>query len=388
MLVIKKNYVSQPPNFKYGISDYISVFKSMYRLQNWKYSSIYDERVEFELKFANYIGCKYAISVNGCNTGIDIALNALQLKEKDEIISAAINFYGTHLSALNTPAKLVLCGINPKTLNIDANEIRKKLNKNTKAVLVTHMNGLSADMDAIIDVVKQYNPNIKIIEDVARSCGALYNGKKVGTLGDIAIFSFQGKKNISTLGEGGMIVTNDELLYQNMVKVREFGGRGMDAWGSNFKLSRVQCAVGIEQIKKLDRLNSKRINVAKQRNKMLDKYSKYINLPIYDENYVSIYTYYTIILKEIFNREDRDNIRNMLRDNYGICTTIANEPTYLVHKFINQKVKKQKIKECDDIGGRIINLPIHFAMSKKENYYITNSFIECLQTILDRKTDL
>lgn len=313
---MKKNirsYDSQLPNFAYDWRDYITVIKSMYRLQNWRKKTSYDERIDFENRFAKYIGKKYALSVNGGNTGIDIALSSLELQEGDEVISAAINFYGTHLSVLNTKANLILCGVDSHTLNITAEEISKKLSNKTKAILVTHMNGLSADMDQIVKIVKEYNSKIVIIEDVARSCGAMYNNVKVGLLGDISIYSFQGKKNISTLGEGGMILTNDFTLYNRMKKIREFGSRSMDAWGSNFKLSKVQCSVGIEQLKKIDVLNKKRINVALQRNEMLKKYQSEYIIPVYDQKYLSIYTYYTVILNEKYDRHDRDEIRKSLK---------------------------------------------------------------------------
>lgn len=379
---MKKNYQSQPPNFKYTLIDYIHVIKAMHSLCNWKKTYNIDYRVEFEKKFSEYIGKEYALSVNGCNSGMDIVMQILNLQPSDEVISSAINFYGTHLSILSTPAKLVLCEADDKTLNISVNSIKKNLTKNTKAVVVTHMNGVSADMNSIINVVKKYNPNIVIIEDVARSCGALYDNKKVGYLGDISVFSFQGKKNMSTLGEGGMILTDNQAYYEKMKKRREFGGREMDAWGSNYKLSKVQSNVGISQLKKVDKYNEKRRRVAFQRNSMLEKYNKYFSLPIFDKNYYSIYTYYTIILNDMFTRDDRDKIRKILDEKYGIKTTVANEPTFIVHKFVNEHVDSQYKNISCVLGGKIINLPIHFNMSKKDNKYICNSFIKALYEVL------
>lgn len=384
---MKKNYQSQPPNFKYTLIDYIHVIKAMHSLCNWKKTYNIDYRVEFEKKFSEYIGKEYALSVNGCNSGMDIVIQILNLQPSDEVISSAINFYGTHLSILSTPAKLVLCEADDKTLNISVNSIKKNLTKNTKAVVVTHMNGVSADMNSIINVVKKYNPNIVIIEDVARSCGALYDNKKVGYLGDISVFSFQGKKNMSTLGEGGMILTDNQAYYEKMKKRREFGGREMDAWGSNYKLSKVQSNVGISQLKKVDKYNEKRRRVAFQRNSMLEKYNKYFSLPIFDKNYYSIYTYYTIILNDMFTRDDRDKIRKILDEKYGIKTTVANEPTFIVHKFVNEHVDSQYKNISCVLGGKIINLPIHFNMSKKDNKYICNSFIKALYEVLGESYD-
>ncbi len=379
---MKKSYQSQPPNFKYTITDYIYVIKSMHSLCNWKVCDTIDYRVEFEKKFSEYIGKKYALSVNGCNSGIDIAMQVLELKPNDEVISSAINFYGTHLSILSTPAKLVLCDVDDKTLNISANSIKNNLTKNTRAVVVTHMNGVSADMNKIINIIKKYDSNIVIIEDVARCCGASYDKKKVGCLGDISVFSFQSKKNISTLGEGGMILTNNYEYYEKMKKRREFGGRKMDAWGSNYKLSKVQSSVGISQLKKIDKYNKKRRKVALQRNNMLKKYSKYFSLPVFDEIYYHIYTYYTIILNDMFTRNSRNKIMKILEEKYQIKTTVANEPTFMIHKYVDEHIDTKYKNISRELGGRIINLPIHFNMSKKDNQYICNSFVKSLYEVL------
>lgn len=384
---MKKIYDSQPPNFKYALIDYLYVIKAMHNLCDWRNYSSIDYRIEFENIFAKYIGKQYALSVNGCNSGMDIVLQTLDLQSTDEVISSAINFYGTHLSILSTPAKLVLCDVDKNSLNISVDSIKENLTSNTKAIVVTHMNGVSADMNSIINVIKSYNPSIVIIEDVARSCGALYDNRKVGCLGDISVFSFQGKKNISTLGEGGMILTDNYDYYEKMKKRREFGGRTMDAWGSNYKLSKVQSIVGISQLRKIDKYNNKRRSVAFQRNKILEKYTRYFSLPIYGDNYYSIYTYYTIILNDMFTRKDRDKIRKILELKYGVKTTVANEPTFLVHKYIDKRVdRKYKSISCE-LGGRIINLPIHFEMNKKDNKYICNSFINSLYEVLSEKNE-
>jgi len=152
----------------------------------------------FENTFRDKMGNKYALSISSCGVGIDMVLKYLNPNDQDEVISCAINFHGTHLSILNTGAKLILSEPD-ETLNIDVNDVMKRITSKTKAIVVTHMNGLSCDMDYLRNQLKGH---IFVVEDIARSCGARYRGKYVGSDSWAAIYSFQYKKHITTLGEG------------------------------------------------------------------------------------------------------------------------------------------------------------------------------------------
>ena len=378
----KKVYIAEPPNFNYTFEDYFNVIRSMFKLQISKKTNYIDERFLFEEEIKKYFNVNYAISVTNCASGIDLACESINLNSDDEVISCAINFYGTHLSVLRYGAKLILAEVEKNGINISPEDMLKKITKKTKAVIVTQMNGSSANMDLINKYIKlkekEYGKKIYIIEDVARSFGAEYRGKKVGTLDDISIFSFQTKKNFSTLGEGGMIITNDKLIYEKICDLRAFGR--CNNYGTNYKLSRVQCAVGISQLKKLDKNNNKRIRVALERNELL-KNEDNIYLPYPQKDCKDIYTYYNVILKENYTRSDRDKIRNLLKEKYNIETCIANEPTYLTHKFVKKNVNINKTPYSENLGGRIITLPIHFNMRKKDNIYIVNSFLKALHSL-------
>lgn len=376
-----KGYQAEPPNFNYSLKDYINVIKSMRRLQSYKAIKYKDEREQLEEAFKKYLDIKFALTVTSCAAGIDMACEAIDLNEEDEVISCAINFYGTHLSVLRYNAKLVLVEPENNSVQINADEMAKRINKKTKAVIITQMNGSAGNMNKIIDYIRkkeiEYKKKIYIIEDVARSLGAEYYGKKVGTLGDIGIFSFQTKKNFGTLGEGGLIVTNDKIIYKKLKNIRAFGDR--KEYGTNYKLSRVQCAVGLSQLSKLEKNNQKRIKVAKDRNKLLEKYKDKIYIEKDDTNIKNVYTYYNVILKEEYTRKDRDKIRKILKEKYNIETCIANEPTYLTHEYINKNINKNDTPLATDIGGRILSLPIHFKMRKKDNKYIVNSLIKSIE---------
>ncbi len=378
-----KRYVAEPPNFNYTLLDFINVFKSMRRLQSYKNLKYKDEREKLEEEFEKYLNIKYAITVTNCASGIDLACEAINLREGDEVATCAINFYGTHLSVLRYKAKLILVEPEMNSVQIDPRDLYDKINERTKAVIITQMNGGIANMHEIIKYVKikekLFNKKIYIIEDVARALGAEYFGVKAGTLGDIGIFSFQTKKNFCTLGEGGLIVTNDEKINCKIRELRAFGDK--KNYGTNYKLSRVQCAVGLSQLKKLDRNNRKRIRIAQNRNKILEQYKDKVYIEKYDKNIINIYTYYNIILNENYTRDDREKIREKLYAKYNIETCIANEPTYITHEYIKKNVESTNTPFATNIGGRIISLPIHFKMKKSDNNYIVNALINSIKEV-------
>ncbi|MDO5557023.1 MAG: DegT/DnrJ/EryC1/StrS family aminotransferase [Clostridia bacterium] len=377
-----KKYNAQPPNFSYTFSDFFSVFKAMMHLQNNREKVYKDEREIFEEKTKKYFNIEYALSVTSCAVGIDLACESINLKEGDEVLSCAINFYGTHLSVLKCKAKLILVEPKENSVQIDPEDLMKKINIKTKAIIITQMNGACADMEKIIKYVKnkekKFNKKIYIIEDIARAFGTEYYKKKVGTIGDIGILSFQTKKNFCTLGEGGMVVTKDKNIYNKIKELRAFGDRRV--YGSNYKLSRVQCAVGLTQLKKFDKYNNKRIKIGQHRDKLLNEYKEYIYIEKY-KNIKNIYTYYNIMLNEKFNREDRDKIREILLTKYNIDTCIANEPTYLTHEFINKNVDVNNTRRATNLGGRIISLSIHYNMKLRDNRFIVEALINSIKEV-------
>ncbi len=372
-----KKYISQPPNFIYTFRDYLNVIKEMHSISNWKKEEKYDLREKFEEEFEKYIGTNYALSVNSGNVALDLATECLDLQPDDEVIVPAINFYGTQLSILRKTNKLIFCKVDD-TLRIDINDLLAKITTKTKAIYITHMNGIPTNIEEIKEKLKQFDHKIYIVEDVARSLGATYNGKKCGTFGDIGIFSFQQKKNFCTLGEGGMIVTNNKMFYDKIKKIRSFGHQ--KEWGTNFRMTRVQCSLGISQIKNIDKLNIKRRKVAIERNSMFRKNRIDFKLPEYEREALPIYTYYTLILPPYFTDKYRDLLRIKLEEEYGIQTCIANEPTYKTHKYIFDMVGNQGNIDLD-LGNRIINLPIHYNMTTKDNKYITTSFMKVYKQV-------
>lgn len=330
----------------------------------------------FEEKFKNKILCKYAISVNSCATGLDMVLHALDIMPGDEIISCAINFHGTHLSIINSGAKLILAEADDN-LNIDINDLSKKITKRTRAILITHMNGVSCNIDSIKKLID--GTNIKLIEDAARALGSKYNSEYVGKNSWACVFSFQYKKQITTLGEGGMIVTDDESLYQKLLNYRSFGmGR---TWGTNYKMTSVQAAMGISQITKLDKIIDLRRQIAKKRNIFIKNNVSNFKLPLDNEIYYNSYYIYTLLTPQNWNKNMRDKLIFDLKIESNINAIIANAPTYLTNEFIRYNCDVSSLEYSEWIGEHIICLPIHPNMSELYNEYLLKRFVETVQKI-------
>ena len=228
----------------------------------------------FQEEFAEYVGTDYALGVSSCTGALEIAMQLLEIREGDEVIVPAITFIATIIPLLRLKAKVVFADLDPATHLISPASIEENITDRTKAIVVVHMNGMPCDMDPIIDLARRHD--LKVVEDCAHSMGAEYKGQKTGAIGDIGCFSFHTVKNISTLGEGGMLTTNDTEfarliplsrwvgmdLYEDLEKywipffydIRSVKG-GVPY---NFCLGEVQANVGRVQLKKLVWMNDRR----------------------------------------------------------------------------------------------------------------------------------
>ena len=351
-----------------GKADYLAVCKELRNFSNSSYDH-HETIIRFEKAFSNRIGAKYAISVSSCAVGLDMVLKYLSLKQGDEVLSSAINFHGTHLSIINSGAKLILVEAN-EDLNIDIDDLAKKISAKTKAIVVTHMNGLSCDMNRIKKLVQ--GTDIKIIEDAARSLGGRYYNCEIGKESWACVYSFQYKKMITTLGEGGMIVTNDEKLFKALQKYRSFGLG--DDWGTNYKMTSVQAAIGLSQLKYLDRLISKRRRLAQYRSKQIKNRLSGFVCPTDNDIFFNVYYLYTVLVPKKWNKDQRDELIMLMKED-GIECVVANPPTYKKNKYILSNYCGNRMIVSEKIGNRIICLPIHPKMKKKENKYIIDKFI-------------
>lgn len=228
------------------------------------------ELVDFEEQFAKYCGTKYAIGVNSGTDALRFAILALEIGKGDEVISVANTYTATIDSIVHSGAKPVLVDCD-EFFNIDVSKIEKKITPKTKAILPVHLYGQSANMDEVMKIAKKHK--LFVIEDVAQAHGADWKGKKVGSFGNLACFSFYPGKNLGALGDGGMVVTNNAKLARKIKMMRDFGQQKKychEFVGFNSRLDNLQAAVLSVKLKYLDEWNRQRREAAILYNKLLE----------------------------------------------------------------------------------------------------------------------
>lgn len=338
------------------------VLKSKYIVQGKKVK-------QFEKMVSEYLKVKHAIAVSSGTAALHLALIALGIKSGDEVIVPDFTFPATSnvVELLGADTKLI--DIKLDSFCIDVDQIEGSINEKTKAIIPVQEFGQSADMDKIMALANKYK--LKVIEDAACALGAEYKGRKVGTIGDIGCFSFHPRKAITT-GEGGMIVTNSDTLSE---KVRILLNHGISykngrpeftTAGFNYRMTDIQGAMGVAQMKKLEGIIKRRIEIAKEYNELL-KNLKDIIIPWELKNRKHIYQTYHIIVHEKINR---DELIKKLKEK-GIETNFG---AYAVHA---QKYYKEKYQYDD---GKFKNsylaykcgiaLPLHNHINVEQLKYI------------------
>lgn len=252
----------------------------------------------FEDGVANYIGRKYATACSSGSAAINIAVKALELQEGDEVIMPTFTIISCAQFLVTNGIKPVLIDSHYGTFNMKVEDIELKITSKTKAIMMVHIFGLTVDVDPILSLAKKYN--LKIIEDAAEVFGHEYKDKKCGTFGDISIFSFYSNKHITT-GEGGMVLTDNEYLYNRAKSLRNLcftSDRFIhNELGYNYRMTNVQAAIGIAQLEQINTIKQKKRWIGYKYNEFLKNFEN-INLPIPKTNYCeNIYWVYAITLK-------------------------------------------------------------------------------------------
>jgi perosamine synthetase len=224
---------------------------------------------EFETKLSKLLKAKYAISCSNGSAALILALKALDIKKNDEVIVPDISFGATINSVINVGAKPIISEIDKETWCLDVNKIEKRITKKTKAILVVHLYGQPANLKKLLLLKKKYN--LSIIEDAAESFGATFDGKFTGTIGDVGCFSFFANKTIST-GEGGCCVTNNKSIAKKIILLKNHGMSDKKRYyhnivGYNFRMTNLQAALGIAQLRNYNIFKRKRIFIENFYNK-------------------------------------------------------------------------------------------------------------------------
>ena len=319
------------------------------------------ELSNFEKLFSKYLGANYCVGVGSGTDALTISLMSLNIGKGDEVITTSLTAYPTITGILNSGAKPVLVDVYKSNALMDVEKIEAKINKKTKAIMPVHLYGQSCDMNRIKKIAKKHN--LTVVEDCAQATGALYKGKKVGTIGDCGAFSFYPTKNLGSYGDGGAIITNSEEIYLKAKLYRNYGQE--DKYnhtlnGLNSRLDEVQAAVLATKLKFLDSWNQKRRKIAK-------KYSTELETVDFLKNDSdSVHVHHLYVVKS----NNRDKLMNHLTKN-GV-EALIHYPLPINKQKAFAKIGNGTYKNADEITKQILSLPINPWLKDDE----INSIIE------------
>ncbi len=335
------------------------------------------EEVElFEKEFAEYIGVKHAAAVANGTVALDTALKALGIKEGDEIITTPFSFIATANAILYQKARPVFADIDLKTFNLDPDKVIEKITPRTKAIIVVHLFGQPADMKAFKEIAEDHR--LFLIEDAAQAHGSEFLGKKVGSFGNVAIFSFYPTKNMTT-GEGGMVVTDDNNIARKAKLIRNHGQERKYyhvELGYNYRMTNIAAAIGRAQLRKLDKLNEIRHSNARKLTEGIKKI-KGIIPPYEDPRAKHVYHQYVIRVTEEASIS-RDDLAKRLNER-GIMTAIHYPiPIHKQPLYAKLGLDKFECPNAETATKSVLSLPVHPALSSEDINYIINSLREIL----------
>jgi len=338
--------------------------------------------IEFENKFKDFVGSKYATSVNSATAGLHLALKSVGLEKYDEVIIPTNTFVATAEVVTYFGAIPVLCDIEESTHNIDVSKIESLVTKNTKVIIPVHFAGQPCDMDEIYTVAKKYG--LSVVEDAAHAIPSSYKGVRIGDLKgtDVTCFSFYATKPLST-GEGGMCVTNNTLYAEN-IKVNRLHGISQDAWdrykgkgswfydvidnGFKYNTSDINTSIGIVQLKKQIMLRDKRASIAKKYSSLFKK-CKGIVIPHIKSDRESSWHLYVIKV------ENRDEVIEKLGQE-GVGCSVHFIPIHMHTYYKNRfQFQENNYTVANKVFRTSLSLPIYPDMSDKEVHYVASKVI-------------
>ena len=331
------------------------------------------EEKDFEIDFAKYCDSQYAVGVNSGTDALYLAMCALDLKEDDEVILPTFTFIATALCVSYTGAKPVFVDVEEETYNIDPAKLKKAITKRTKAIIPVHIYGQPANMKEISEIAKAHK--IAVVEDAAQAHGATYQGKKVGSLGDTACFSFYPTKSLGAFGDGGMIVTSNKKIYEKVLMLRDYGRVGRyehKIKGFNSRLDTVQAVVLAAKLKHLDEWNRMRNENAQTYNKLL-KSVKGVIVPEIKSDRTHVFQTYAVRVK------NRDKICESLQKK-GIGVLIHYPiPLHLQEAYSELGYKKGDFPVAEKIANEVLSLPMYPHMKTEQVEYVVGALKELVK---------
>lgn len=337
---------------------------------------------EFEMELGKYLGtARHVITTNTGTTALHLALDTIGIKPGDEVIMPSFTFVATAQAVTMCGAKPVFCEVHPDTFLIDVEDVKKKITDKTKAIIPVHYAGRPCDMDALLQIGEE--TGIRIVEDAAHAIGSSYNGKKIGSFGDITCFSFDSIK-VMTCGEGGAIVTNDEAFEDLSRKKRLLGidrkAMHVKDWkqrswiydvptaGYRYHMSNINAAIGLAQIKKLDGFIAKRRELCHQYDALLAGVEGVVCMP---DAYDSMAPFMYVI-------RVKNGLRNKLKD-YLMQNDIESGISYIpCHRFSLYQNSENNYPVTEAIFEEVLCLPLHYELTDEN----VRTVVSCIKDFL------
>ena len=323
---------------------------------------------ELEEKIAAISDCKFAV---GASSGTDAILNSLMsldIGAGDEVITTPFTFFATVGCSSRTGAKPVFVDIEPRTFNINPELIESAVTEKTKAIMPVHLYGQMADMDPIMEISNKHD--LAVIEDAAQSITSTYKGRKAGSIGRAGCFSFFPSKNLGGIGDGGMIVTNDEQLYQRLFIMRNHGSKPKYYHrhiGGNFRLDPIQAAALLVKLPYLDQWSEARRRNAAYYDKKFS--GTVVQTPYISPDSISIFNQYVIRVPR------RDELMAHLRDNNVGCEIYYPIPAHLQECFSYLGYKEGDLPEAEQAAKEVIAIPIYSELTDEMKDYVADMIL-------------
>ncbi|HAI63128.1 MAG: DegT/DnrJ/EryC1/StrS aminotransferase [candidate division WWE3 bacterium GW2011_GWF2_41_45] len=322
---------------------------------------------EFELSFAHYLGSSFVVGVNSGTDGLRIALRAIGVGAGDEVITTTHTFIATALAIIDVGATPVFVDVGPHTYQMDVTAVEKKITEKTKAILPVHIYGAPSPMEEIISLA--HSCNLRLVEDACQAHGAVLNGKKLGTFGDIGVFSFYPSKNLGAYGDGGAICTSDADLYEKIKRLRNYGQPKKyyhEEFGYNSRLDEIQAAVLKVKLSHLDEWNLMRQRLASIYDSKLTDFHPQKIIP----GGKSVYHIYSILS----NR--RDELMAFLSEKKIMTQIHYPVPLHLQKALSSLGYKEGDFPVSEMLAKKEISLPMFSELTQEELSIICDTVLD------------
>jgi perosamine synthetase len=322
---------------------------------------------EFEAAFCAYSGARFATAASSGTAALHLAVEALGIQSGDEVITSPFSFVASANCALFVNAVPVFVDVESTSFNLDPEQIEGRITPRTKALLPVHVFGRPADMDRVLDIARRRN--VRVIEDACEALGARWRGRHVGTLGDAGTFAFYPNKQMTT-GEGGMIVTNDPAVDAVCKSLRNQGRGASGTWlqherlGYNYRLSDVNCALGLSQLGRIEEILQRRREVAAEYRRHLADLEE-VELPLYDLPNGEISWFVYVVRLKGFSRADRDDVLRTLRAEGVACSNYF-PPLHLQPHIRRLGYREGDFPIAEAIAASTVALPFHNKLQSEQ----------------------